>query len=248
MPPAFSPPLSALNILVLCIATSSAHAKMLERHPTHGYLTGVIDKDFLEYRCELQQENKLSCSFDQIRVTPKKVSSDKQHNGAAFTEFHTKMGEDCRRALDGSSAIDEKLKSLSEGERADISAIREAFTNACKAPTNENIMGFVQALSAQDSVICTVRFNHFEQFFEPTLSGSWTSVTQPGGICGTMFIASFEPIDGILWKYKSRSIDTVKYPNTDNVLLNVCNKADEKEYEFTTKDAVFKNCRYIGWW
>ncbi|MGO9170926.1 MAG: hypothetical protein ACLP7P_03020 [Rhodomicrobium sp.] len=223
-------------------------AKMLEKNPTHGFLTGVIDKDFLEYQCGLREENKLSCTFDQIHVTPKKAGFDKKREEAALTEFRTKMADDCRRALDASSSIDEKLKSLSEGERADASTIRDAFTRACKNPNDGNILGFVQALNAQESATCTISLNHFEQLFEVSLSGTWTAVTAPGGICGRMFVASFEPIDGILWKYKTRSINTVKYPNTDNKFLDICNGADEKEYEFTTKEAVFKNCRYIGWW
>lgn len=67
-------------------------------------------------------------------------------------------------------------------------------------------------------------------------------------MCGALYIASFEHQDGILWKYKTRSIYTVKYPGTDNFLLDICNKHDEQEYLYAADGAAFKNCRYIGWW
>ena len=236
-------------VLLLLGASTSAFGAMREKAPSHGFLVGSTDKDFIKYDCSLNQEKKLVCSFDQVHITPKEVKYDDIQNQQALVEFRSKMiSEDCPAVLKDSAEFNSKINNLPEGEREDMLMVRNALRKPCNNPTDENILAFVDTLRAQDRLTCTLRQNHFEQIFELSPRGTWTAVTTPDGICGTVYIASFEPVDGFLWKYKSRSIDTVKYPDTDNMLLQVCNKPDEKEYEFTTQNAVFKNCRYIGWW
>jgi hypothetical protein len=222
-----------LKYLAFFVALSpvTTFAEMLEKYPSHGFLSGDIDHDYIEFQCLLRRDSKLACSFDQISISHKDTSLQ-EHQDEALSEFRQKIApKDCPSALTGSADFAKRLSTLPIGEQHDLLKTREAFTKACKNPIDENILEFIGSLKSLEQTTCKLSFNHFEQVFDQTLNGSWTAVTQPGGPCGSMFIATFEPLSGILWKYKSRHINTIKYPKTDNLLLDICNSSDERERE-----------------
>ncbi len=233
---------------LIALVPLNAFGAMLEKYPSHGFLTGDIDRDFIEYECNLRQDSKLACSFEQISIRHKDSNLEK-HQDEALAEFRQKIApQDCPSALKDPSDFIKKITAFPADEQQDLLKTRDAFIKACKTPNDGSILEFIESLKSQERATCKLSFNHFEQTFDLAPNGTWTAVTTPGGICGSMFIASFELISGILWEYKSRHIDTIKYPKSDDMLLDVCNGSDEKEYEFSTKDAIFKDCRYIGWW
>jgi hypothetical protein len=239
-------------LLTCCLVitlTIQANAATNEKYkyPDHGYLTGDTDKDFIEYFCVLGEDRKLRCSFTQVSMSHEKVKFDQREMNAALEGFRDHKISDCAEAATNKDNFDKGISPLDDGQKDDIAALEAAHLKACSNPTDENILGYFEFSNKLATAKCRIGINTFEQIFELSTGEFWQTTTSPDGLCGAIIIARFEYVDLFFWNYITRTIYTTKYPGTNNPVRAICNNPDEKEYRYSPKSSVFKNCRYMEW-
>lgn len=83
--------------VALVLASTSTTQALSADYPTTGTLSGEVENDGLQYQCELETSQALSCEFTQVSISALKKTSDWPEEKQKVTEQFQGMSTDQRR-------------------------------------------------------------------------------------------------------------------------------------------------------
>ncbi len=85
-----------ISVVALALASIWTSQAVSADYPTRGTLSGKIENDGLQYQCELEASQALSCEFTQVSISALKEASDWPEEKQKVTEQFQGMSADQR--------------------------------------------------------------------------------------------------------------------------------------------------------
>lgn len=252
--------------LVLAAVVLSPSA-MAQDVPSIGLLYNTVEGQSLNYRCQVNGSERLSCEFVQTAVRKKATAKDLAASiQAAQVQFKSEKphnADECRTyrevlaVLEGRKAAPkaEAMSNLSKVERADAVITAKSLIDYCTKPTEANLVAIVKLSHDKDSRTCSSSSNSYKQTFRRVSdSGTrpvWVAETSPEGPCGIVQLSRFEPEElslgsskSVFWKYIARK--SITNPNGQLVPGMQCKSLDESSYTYDWRAKEHQlTCDYV---
>jgi hypothetical protein len=250
-----------VSALGLFMALSIMPASAADDHPSVGFTSNSIDKDFIQYKCDRPTQGGMICKFTQVKVRAQDKRENLEEKLSRIPEFEKQIrkkpkthNERCKeysqvgkllRSKDdpndkAAAEFHRNWEAMHPREKQDMSNVVALFGNICDAPTPENIAAFMRAEHEQETRTCVVLVSNFEQTFQRTAAGKWVHRGSPEGDCGIISVTSFEKAHPkfSLWNY-----------TTGKVVTNMersCNRHNETGHVYNWRPEIFfKGCDYV---